>query len=157
MDGLSDVQRLLAEPQAVVIGDKVVFVRAFQLRNIGRVMSLATPVIDSLTSKPDGASELALFELLDLHHDQITELVALSCGEPVEWIRGLEPADAVELYAAMIAKNSDFFSRALPRILSTLTALTLGPSASKSTSPNPSVVAAPTESAVTVSPEPGPG
>lgn len=57
----------------------------------------------------------ALLDLLAQHHAEVTELVAISCGQPVDWVRTLKSEDGEALLFAWWVVNAGFFIRQVMR------------------------------------------
>ncbi|RHW21882.1 DUF6631 family protein [Pseudomonas jilinensis] len=81
---------------------------------------LLKPVADAFAGIPPAemstpASVNRVLDLLAEHWDAVRELVAISCGQPVDWVRSLRPEDGEELLLTWWTANQHFFIRRLWR------------------------------------------
>lgn len=58
-----------------------------------------------------------LLGLIEDHADGLFEAVALLTGRDVEWIRGGDPAEFIELALAAVEVNRDFFTKRIAPLL----------------------------------------
>ena len=80
------------------------------LRPVADAFSAMTP---EQFADPDSVN--AVLDLLAAHWASVRQLVALSCGQPVEWIGTLRPQDGEALLLTWWAANQGFFVRRLLR------------------------------------------
>lgn len=85
---------------------------------------LLAPLADALAAVPpeqlDGPESInVIFDALARHADALRELLAISCGQSVDWVDALPADDGEALVLTWWTVNSGFFVRRLwrPRLL----------------------------------------
>jgi hypothetical protein len=81
---------------------------------------LLKPIADAFAAMPpesfsDPAAVNTVLDLLAEHWTTVRQLVALSCGQSVEWVGALRPQDGEALLLTWWAANQGFFVRRLLR------------------------------------------
>jgi hypothetical protein len=109
-----------AEPMTVQAGGETVTVtpaRTLQILQMLRLLDgggLAGVLAQLLGG---GQSQLSLMGLLSQQGETLLGLVAVLSARPREWVEQLPPAEFMDLAAALLRVNADFFSRRLaPRL-----------------------------------------
>lgn len=112
---VNDLQVLFPDREIEIAGEKLT-VREFRYREGLQAAALARPFLAGLRELLTGAGEIepeAVLALQAEHAAAWLELVALSCGKPVEWVANLPDKDAMALDGVFWEVNSPFFMRRL--------------------------------------------
>ncbi|MDN6856985.1 hypothetical protein QO207_10335 [Pseudomonas sp. CAN2814] len=119
----NSLEVLLPDRQLTVGGIKVT-VRELTFREQLANNYLLAPMADALSAIPaeqlEGLDSInVIYDALALYSDSLSELLAISCGQPVEWVDALPPTDGEALVLSWWMVNSGFFVRRLwrPRLL----------------------------------------
>lgn len=119
----NSLEVLLPDRQLTVGGIEVT-VRELTFREQLTNNYLLAPMADVLSAIPaeqlEGQDSInVIYDALALYADSLSELLAISCGQPVEWVDALPPADGEALILSWWMVNSGFFVRRLwrPRLL----------------------------------------
>ena len=119
----NSLEVLLPDRQLTVGGIEVT-VRELSFREQLTHNYLLAPMADVLSAIPaeqlEGPDSInVIYDALALYSDSLSELLAISCGQPVEWVNALPAADGEALILSWWMANNGFFVRRLwrPRLL----------------------------------------
>lgn len=119
----NSLEVLLPDRQLTVGGIEVT-VRELTFREQLTNNYLLAPMADVLSAIPaeqlEGQESInVIYDALALYSDSLSELLAISCGQPVEWVNALSADDGEALVLTWWMANSGFFVRRLwrPRLL----------------------------------------
>ncbi|HHM6772743.1 TPA: DUF6631 family protein [Pseudomonas aeruginosa] len=119
----NSLEVLLPDRQLTVGGIEVT-VRELSFREQLANNYLLAPMADALSAIPaeqlEGLDSInVIYDALALYADSLSELLAISCGQSVEWVDALPAADGEALVLTWWMANSGFFVRRLwrPRLL----------------------------------------
>ena len=118
-DGADDLAVLFPDHRLSIDGREIV-VRELRFEEQLAHHHLLKPIADAFAALPpeafsDPAAVNAVLDLLAEHWAAVGQLVALSCGQAVEWIGTLRPQDGEALLLTWWAANQGFFVRRLLR------------------------------------------
>jgi len=108
---------VLDPDREIEVGGEKVKVRAFRALEGLRATPIARPIVNSLRELAEGDAEAieadAVMDLLARHAEAFLELVALSIGKPVDWVRSLRDEESFALAMIFWEVNAGFFMRRL--------------------------------------------
>lgn len=107
---------ILYPDRVLALGGVTVTLREYRYREGLEALVLARPLLTELRALLTGDTEFApeeLDALIGRHRDLWLQLLALACGQPLEWIAQLPDHDAMELQMAFWEVNGPFFTRRL--------------------------------------------
>ena len=108
---MDDFKTFPPAPVAVTISGTALELTPIRLGELPRLLAVARPIADEITSNPDWVS------LLGRHGDAVLDLLALATRRERAWVNDLSLDDAVQLAAAVFEVNADFFvARVVPAI-----------------------------------------
>lgn len=87
-----------------------------ELPAFARAVGPAAPALLALGKSFESGEEttLAAMDLLEVHGQAVTELVAVGVRRPAEWVRGAtRPEELLSLLGVVMQVNADFFRRHL--------------------------------------------
>ena len=87
-----------------------------ELPAFARAVGPAAPALLALGKSFEGGDEMSLaaMDLLEVHGDAVTELVAIGVRRPAAWVRGAtRPEELLTLLGVVMQVNADFFRRHL--------------------------------------------
>lgn len=115
---------VLFPDRQLTVGGVEVTVRELSFSEQLRHNHLLAPLGDSLAAIPpqkmDSPESInVIFDALALHADALRELIAISCGQSMDWVDTLPPDEGEALVLTWWEVNSGFFVRRLwrPRLL----------------------------------------
>lgn len=115
---------VLLPDRRLMVGERELIVRELrfeeQLHHNHLLVPIATALAALTQQTLEGADSInAVYDVLAANADALRELMALSCGQPQEWIAQLAPADGEALLLTWWTVNSGFFVRRLwrPRLI----------------------------------------
>jgi hypothetical protein len=126
---MSDLETLSPEPITIKVSDALTLeVMPLRTRSFHKFIRATQPLIANLNSADASITGLGQSEILSLiieGGDSIIEAAAIATNQPVNVIDQLPLDTMVELIAAIIQVNADFFVRCvLPRVAGSLERLT---------------------------------
>jgi len=111
---------VLFPEQHVSVGGRDLVVRELTFAEQMRYGHLMAPIAQTLTTIPsdqvegvDGVN--VIYDALASHAEALVELVAVSCGQPVEWVAELRPVEGENLLLTWWGVNQGFFLRRVQR------------------------------------------
>lgn len=114
--GADDLAVLLPDG-ALTIGGKQIMVREYTLSESLLLRHILAPLVESLRDAGQNLNSLdGILDVLATHHDAVMQLVAASCDQPEDWVRGLASGDGETLLFTWWVVNADFFVRQLHRL-----------------------------------------
>ncbi|EPE7212183.1 DUF6631 family protein [Pseudomonas aeruginosa] len=141
---------VLFPDRQLTVGGVEVTVRELSFSEQLRHNHLLAPLGDSLAAIPpqkmDSPESInVIFDALALHADALRELIAISCGQSMDWVDTLPPAEGEALVLTWWEVNSGFFVRRLwrPRLLEMALAAQRSGAESSPTSFAPATTATP--------------
>lgn len=117
---MSELAVMFPEGKTLSIHDANLTIKPFKFGELSKVIKLTDGIMGDLV----GASQSkditgVLRSVLGDHGEQVAELMAMASKQSVDWVNNLEVDEAIELFAAVIEVNADFFIR---KVLPSLTA-----------------------------------
>ncbi|UIO45633.1 DUF6631 family protein [Pseudomonas aeruginosa] len=119
-----DSLSVLFPDRQLTVGGVEVTVRELSFSEQLRHNHLLAPLGDSLAAIPpqkmDSPESInVIFDALALHADALRELIAISCGQSMDWVDALPPDEGEALVLTWWEVNNGFFVRRLwrPRLL----------------------------------------
>lgn len=109
----------LIAQQVLPIDGKQITVHGITMHESLMYRPLITPLVESLRAIAVDALALSdldrLLDTLAEHTDAVEQLIAISCDQPVEWVKGLKSEPGETLLFAWWVVNSSFFIRHVMR------------------------------------------
>ncbi|MEI1029104.1 DUF6631 family protein [Pseudomonas aeruginosa] len=143
-----DSLSVLFPDRQLAVGGVEVTVRELSFSEQLRHNHLLAPLADALAAVPpeqlDGPESInVIFDALARHADALRELLAISCGQSVDWVDALPADDGEALVLTWWTVNNGFFVRRLwrPRLLAMALASSPPGAESSPTSSAPGTVA----------------
>ncbi len=126
-DELEDLADMLAEPRIVRAGGRDVQVRPITPRQIPSFVKAIRPLQNALGAglSLDALQGAALLGLVEDHAEDVVQAVAVATRQSPDFIGDeIDIAELVELTAAVIEVNADFFARRVaPALVTTVARL----------------------------------
>lgn len=118
---MSELATLFPNGKEVNIHDANLVIKPFKFGELSKVIKLTDGIMGALLSAFGEKQDLTavLKTIIGDHGDQVSQLMAISSKQTVEWVNDLEVDEAIELFAATVEVNADFFIR---KVLPTMTA-----------------------------------
>ncbi|CDM42385.1 DUF6631 family protein [Ectopseudomonas oleovorans] len=137
-----DSLEVLFPDRPLTVGGRDLVVRELGFEEQMHNNHLLKPIADAFCQIPPQvlASPDSINQVLDLlaaHWDNVRELVAISCGQPLKWVKALPPADGEALVLTWWTANQGFFVRRLwrPALLAQARKAPAGAESSPASSP----------------------
>lgn len=116
----SNELEVLFPDRPLTVGGCDLIVREISFEEQLRNNHLLAPLADAFAAIPPHelsgpASINRVMDLLATHWEGVRQLVALSCGQTVEWVSSLRPEEGEELLLTWWVANQSFFIRRLWR------------------------------------------
>lgn len=119
----SDLQVVVPVPKELTIKGEKVLVHELEMGQISQMIRSLAPLISVIRSHSSGVKDAdtlktTLMEIFLSNPDELMVLLGISVGKPIEWVHKLNTKDTLELSAAVVEVNLDFFMVAvLPFVL----------------------------------------
>ena len=120
MDAKNELEVLFPEGNTVTIQQENITIKPFKLGQLPKVFRLIQPVSALIFAAMKDQSLVTIDTIMNIMGeggDNIIELLAVACNKPREWADNLEMDESVDLFAALIEVNTDFFiHKVLPKV-----------------------------------------
>lgn len=115
---MDELEVMFPQGKTLSINDANLTIKPFKFGELSKVMKLTDGILGSLMGASQGKDLALVFRtVIGDHGDKVAELMALSSKQSVEWINELDVDQAIELFAAIVEVNADFFiRRVLPKV-----------------------------------------
>lgn len=117
---MSELAVMFPEGKSLTIHDANLVIKPFKFGELSKVMKLTDGIMGSLVGASQSKNIAGVLRvIIGDHGDKVAELMALSSKQPIDWVNNLEVDEAIELFAAILEVNADFFIRkVLPQLTS---------------------------------------
>ena len=109
---MNDLNTLFPQPLEITVGGELLELTPIRLGEVPSLARILAPLVGKF-----GQGEPDWLELLGQHGGSLLSALAIASRRPREWIDGLAVDEAIQLAAALLEVNADFFvRRVLPAI-----------------------------------------
>jgi hypothetical protein len=142
---MSDAEALFPGKTVVINGEEIVIKPYSFVVCMTKAGKYARSIARSLTLRQGDSVNLIVMDLIADSGDDVLALLKLAIEKPTEWWGALQPDQGIELTAAVLECNKDFFSQRLKGAMDKLTMAIGAPSLPDSSEPaTPSTPSSPT-------------
>lgn len=113
IDNLSELVALLGTPKTLTIGGLDIAIRQIKMGALPDVLRAVQPLA-FLFNQPQ---QLDIASIFMMSGDDCLTLIAALSGQPRSWIDTLELDEGIQLFAALLEVNLDFFIRQVQPLL----------------------------------------
>lgn len=123
-----DLNVVIPDEVSVVVNGETLVIHRIKVKQLSMVMATVTPFYEKLKAMKvqnkdvSATLRLDLFTLVTEHCDDVFKLLSVLTDKPIEFINELGLDEAVQLFAAVLEVNLDFFTQKVLPSLSRLMA-----------------------------------